>query len=208
MDKQLVQAILVNKKGAHEEMIEAVARAALQAYRKGEGAAWSEWLAGRFTKSVRRSPRDLGVLKGVLGGELVACGEAQALALTPMSYEEMPKSVREGQVQGTKRPEGGKWARDERGLEIWLDQDLGMSTGKAAAQVAHGLMAWWLRASREEREEWVVNGEGLFLQAVEGGELARAKSVVSINDAGLTEIEAGSLTVKVLGLRTHEMKSR
>jgi peptidyl-tRNA hydrolase len=196
----LVQAILVAKSGSHEEMIEAVARASLQAYREGQGEQWQAWLAGRFTKSVRRTGRDLAQLQAQLGGALVRVGEAAALALVPMSYEEMPKSVREGQVAATVRPASGAWPHDRRGLRLWLNADLEMSTGKAAAQVAHGLLGWWLQASEAEKEQWVAGGEGLWLEAVGASELAAKQGSVAINDAGWTEIEAGSLTVKALGL--------
>ena len=200
MDQNLVQAILVSKAGSHEEMIEAVARASLKAYREGEGERWREWLAGRFTKSVRRSGRDLAEVQRQIGGVLVKVGFATALAMTPMRYEEMPKLLREAQVQGTNRPRGGAWPADEQGLRLTVNGDLDMSTGKAAAQVAHGLLAWWLQASEGERQHWQDQGEGLWILEVSQPTMAMMHGHVSIHDAGLTEIEAGSLTVKVQGL--------
>jgi peptidyl-tRNA hydrolase, PTH2 family len=90
-----------------------------------------------------------------------------------------------------------------------VNQELKMSTGKTAAQVAHAatLSTINLMASQSpflERHddfvEWVQNGMKKIILKGKQAELERLekRGFFSIRDSGLTEIKSGSLTVIAL----------
>jgi PTH2 family peptidyl-tRNA hydrolase len=89
--------------------------------------------------------------------------------------------------------------------------DLGMSPGKIAAQVAHGSIAAAERARKEKRKwlrEWLREGQKKAVVKVGSeGELLGLKKHATelkipcelIQDAGLTEVQPGSITVLAIG---------
>ena len=71
-----------------------------------------------------------------------------------------------------------------------------VSTGKCAAQAAHGLMLWALTLSRADAARWVWDGARFNVaQDAATFDAVSAASGVRVRDLGLTEIAAGSLTV-------------
>ena len=94
---------------------------------------------------------------------------------------------------------------------IVIRKDLGMSAGKAAAQVAHASLSAYIdvqRDSRERAERWVDEGmKKIVLKVADEKELflyfQHAKDiglpVCIIRDAGLTQIESGSATCFAIG---------
>lgn len=89
--------------------------------------------------------------------------------------------------------------------------DLDMSPGKLAVQVAHGAIASAERARRERREWldfWLAEGQKKVVVKVQSGEelldLHRKASRLGIpcdliQDAGLTELPPGVITVLAVG---------
>jgi len=90
-----------------------------------------------------------------------------------------------------------------------INDDLGMSKGKIAAQVSHVAMqmgAYWGDYNSDEGETNVIVGRALVLKAPEsylrnivenankGTHLIVGQPVFYIEDAGLTQVPAGSLT--------------
>jgi hypothetical protein len=58
---ELVQPIILLRSGSHEDAIRCVAEASLRAYVSAPDLPeWEQWLAGSFTKKVRRASRGLG----------------------------------------------------------------------------------------------------------------------------------------------------
>lgn len=58
---ELVQPIVLLRSGSHEDAVRCVAEASLRAYVSAPDLPeWRQWLAGSFTKTVRRASRGLG----------------------------------------------------------------------------------------------------------------------------------------------------
>lgn len=185
----LVQPIVLRASGTHAEAVEAAARASWGLGQMLPGnPAWPAWLAGHHTKSVRRAKPSLFERLceeyGVVSAEVV--GGAAAFALVPMPYDSFG-SLRSLQVSGTEMP------RDHEVLDalpegfsgLVVDASLGMSTGKEAAQVAHGV--------------WQAGGWAPVVR-VDAQCFASAKHSATsvVTDSGLTELDGPTPTVAVL----------
>jgi len=93
-------------------------------------------------------------------------------------------------------------------LVVLVRMDLGMSTGKVAAQVAHAALGASASTNSRMREDWSEGGEAIIVLSVrslgEMMELQTAATAAGINtcvirDAGRTEVEQGSATVCAVG---------
>lgn len=187
---------------AETDGIAAVALASVTAYWRALHAGadlgpWDEWLSGPFAKSVRRADRKAfskvhAELQGLDPSHIV-CGDAEALAFPPVPAAQLPKALARLQVSGTVLP---RRAVDSNAsgapLTVVLNEALGMTTGKAAAQAAHALFA--LRLARDPYAA-VTAVHIRFADRDEIDQiLAVHQDAVTIEDAGRTEIEPGSLT--------------
>lgn len=212
----LVQPIVLlvdkNDPASHRDSILAAAVASVDAYAgtlsSVRDEAWTKWLSGRFTKSVRRA--DLKTFTKLAADEdnkiesFISIGKAKALAYAPAFYEDMPKSLMRLQVSGTDLPDDPATVPSRKrdgDPVIVLNGALGMSTGKAAAQAAHALFAWQLNRGHDDAElaslqllstDLVIATEEEFtgLQTIAAGPL--------IVDAGLTEIAPNTATAFVI----------
>lgn len=178
--------------------ISAVAGASAISYRarNPEDPAWLEWLSGPFAKSVRRADaktfRKVLDELGDLSPVIYQVGEASAAAFPPMPNDQLPKQLARLQVSGTTLPdkESTASAFGARTPTIWLNADLGMSTGKAAAQAAHAAMLWLIETpSAPINSPLVVFRPQPILEGV-----AEDFPSSVIRDAGRTEIAPDSLT--------------
>ena len=207
------------RSGSHEDAVRCVAEASLRAYVSAPDLPeWEQWLAGSFTKTVRRA-RPAEYEKARAAGPLaeVHRGEAAALAFAPAPTDKLPRPIARLQVSGTELPRQG-WSENEGAAchtRIALNADLGMSTGKAAAQAAHAMWAVWLQLGELDRAAWSNEGlaarfesvpeENLALGKVTGAVLDAfgaelgVKAYVAIHDNGRTEVDPGSLTA--VGIR-------
>lgn len=204
-----VQPILIRvdkeDPAAHRDAVAAAALACVLAYARRETAeAWEEWVNGRFTKTVRRaSPKAFAKLSAGAPSGTVIIGSAEAAAFDPQRYDDMPRALRSLQVSGTQLPPGDP-VRASPGMPlIVLNQDLDMSTGKAAAQAAHALLAWYLDLAPEQAAAFAEH-PGAAVTEVPAERFRELASVSGagplIVDAGLTEIDPGSATAFVAPL--------
>lgn len=161
---------------------------------------WKPWARGAFAKSVRRA--DAKMFAKVAGEfpdhALAEIGEAKALGFAPMPADALPKRLAKLQVSGTTLPAGG--TGEPTPLRIVINDSLGMSTGKAAAQAAHALFAWVLEGAPAELDRWRAGGCALSIERVGAKEFntrARGANAPVIHDAGRTEITPGSATAFV-----------
>lgn len=188
---------------SHEETCLAAAlasAAALFAY--PEDPAWEEWYNNGQGKSVRRGKaKDLRALE-TEGSVQVSVGKALAAAVGPREYP-LTGRMRQLQVAGTEMEHSGKpvehsWPAPEGvpALRLGVDTELGMSTGKAAAQAAHAAFDWAVRLGQEGLEAWVEAGQPSQLVPLNAAAMRQLlpSATVRIHDAGHTEIASGSLT--------------
>lgn len=183
--------------------------------------AWSAWLSGPVGKSVRRADaktfaKIVDEFADDLGGVEGEAGRGLAIGFRPVPKGAVPKKVAKLQVSGTVLPreprepreprtaEGGLGAEPADAVVLVLNDGLGMSTGKAAAQSAHAMFAWLLEAIRRDPQRvdaWLAADQPTtvrFVSSAEFARLARHASGPRIQDAGRTEIAPGSATAFVL----------
>lgn len=204
-DYSLVQPIVVLQDGAeHEATVAAAAQASVESFKK-DSEKWQTWRSENYAKSVRRA-------KGKEFAKILALGEesdwqwslvkrdgASAIAFEPFTYVDMPKAVRRAQVGGTEFPrEKGRLTSAQDVFKvspiIAVNDDLGMSTGKCAAQVAHGL--WLAEKIYGERIDLYPVDVAYASDAAFKRAAAAAKGVIT--DSGLTELSGPTRTILVL----------
>ena len=194
---EYVQAVALLRAGSHEDAVRAVAAASVGAWLAvPDDPAWQPWLAGSFAKSVRRArPAQYAALSGWAAAS-AGFGDARACAGPPTTYPGMDPRVAGLQVSGTELARAG-WPGPGPGPTVLLDDSLGMSTGKAAAQAAHALFAWAVHLSAPARADWQADGMAFSVLGLPGPDFARAAArpgPVTIADAGHTEVAPGSTT--------------
>jgi peptidyl-tRNA hydrolase len=205
MQDPLVQPIAVlRSKGSHEDVVVAVALASVQALLADrDNPAWAHWLSGKFTKSVRRGTQSQMDACRDKALSIVKVGDVEAMGFLPSHYLDMPDAMRKMQVSHFERPraseDGFFYTSSPWPPAIWVNEDVGMSTGKTAAQVAHGLMGWVLR--QDDLIEWMQQGCPFSLFGATREEFNDKLGIASvlIEDAGLTEIASGTATVLAIG---------
>ncbi|GAA5225829.1 peptidyl-tRNA hydrolase [Paeniglutamicibacter antarcticus] len=161
---------------------------------------WRIWAQGAFAKSVRRADSKMfaKVTLEFPDHELAEIGTARALGFAPMEAGSLPKRLAKLQVSGTVLPPGEPM--EPTSVRIVLDDSLGMSTGKVAAQAAHALFAWVLEGKPEELDAWRAAGCPLSIERIDSTAFrknARTADGPVIRDAGRTEITPGSATAFV-----------
>lgn len=188
----LVQPIVLRATGTHENAVEAAARASVSAFPGEPTDMWVRWLSGRFTKSVRRAkPALFARLADEFGATIVDVGDAAAFALSPRAYAEFGPLAKL-QVSGTSLPrELGCDVVDEGWHGIIVNDDLSMTTGKEAAQVAHGM---WVDAM--STDDWSGNVPIARVNAEDFERLSHSGRVIL--DAALTEFDRPTRTVAVI----------
>lgn len=199
----LVQPILVPRTGTHEEIILGAAHASLRVYladdRGGEaGDRWQTWLTEAPAKTVRRvkAPSHLDQIRQWAAHEGVPIGEhLGVLALPPASYEEMPKRVRGAQVNGVDYDPLPTPVPPANGSRLRIATLARLTTGKAAAQVAHAAWRWYLAHADGDLEA------SFALSLVSPSELhalSKQPGALAVRDAGFTEVAPGTVTAIAL----------
>ena len=91
---------------------------------------------------------------------------------------------------------------------ILIRTDLKMGKGKLCSQCCHASIAAFLKTDKETREEWIDRGMKKVVLKVSNekelknfARLARKEKIPTalISDAGLTQIESGTLTALGIG---------
>jgi hypothetical protein len=181
-------------------VLEAAARAALavcldpRAMPDGE---WYEavttWVDARIRKIARRARGAHWEAVQELPGVTVTVGDAQARALLPGPVDEVPKVVSRLQIGGTDLPDDDPGPPPHGVPVIWVNGELGMTVGKAAAQVGHASMLDAAARGLETVPSYAVRtadpaGWARLCEAAERGE------AVAVRDAGFTEVAPGTIT--------------
>lgn len=199
-----VQPILVAKHGTHEETVRLGAQVSVKVglaptLSDADCKAIADWLAGPFTKTVRRASYDqlIKVQDWARANNSAyadaAVNDSAAVALVPMTYEAMPKVVARLQVSGTDLARQGAESVDSLITVAVLDS---LSTGKATAQAAHAAWKYALETD-SDRVRAALESDFVavrFVAEEELADLAASANAYAIRDNGLTEVEAQTLT--------------
>lgn len=164
---------------------------------------WEEsvaaWMAGRFRKVVRKA-RGATWNKATSAAEnihTVTSNGAEVAIFEPHKISSVPDHIRKLQVQGIDFPNvtpvnvEDVHSPDGLTVVVSINPELEMSSGKVAAQVAHATQLLFMKSEAEKVVKWIESGASF-----EVIEWENAPNTVEIVDAGLTEIPAGSFTVK------------
>lgn len=171
----------------------------------GVGGPWHDaylaWAGVRIRKVARRArgaqwEAATGVPGVTVGGAAHAC--------VPGPVGQVDPRVRKLQIGGTDL-EHDSPGPAARGLPVlWVNAALGMSVGKAAAQVGHAsmLLAGAMRAG--QAADWAGRDFACSVRDADAQlwplllEQVRAGGAVAVRDAGFTEVAPGSVTVVAL----------
>lgn len=158
------------------------------------------WMQGRIRKVVRRAKTSAFVkVKEELTHFYFNHNGVEILILPPHPVSQPPLLVKRLQVSGLDLPSKGFSSLEEvnSGLLLAVNPDLSMSTGKMLAQVGHAVQLSVLYSTVDNLVRWHDNG--FPFQFVDWpDERLQAKNIIEVYDAGFTEVEAGSLTVKAV----------
>lgn len=193
------------------DVLEAVARAVvafLDDPRSQPEGEWhdavSYWRDGAIRKVVRRGggqkledARALGCASVTFGGT-DEFGPAEALVFAPGPVEPLPKELKKLQVGGTEFPDegGSSITAAEAVVTIELSPQVDLTTGKAAAQCGHGAQLAFEQMPAEVRDRWRTSEFSLRVVTPTKAEWARSVRPVSVVDAGFTEVDGPTETVR------------
>lgn len=187
------------------QLLEAAARAVvavcLDNRAAGDGPfaeALAQWYGHRIRKIARRSRnkawRDVQALPGVTVDDV-------ARAFVPSAVADVPAPIRKLQIGGTDLPADAPAPAASDLPVIYLDADLEMSAGKAAAQVGHGSMLLAGAMTFEQVAEWRAQDFALSVRELPHAQFQAAcarEDAVVVRDAGFTEVAPDSVTVCAL----------
>ena len=195
-------------------LLEAAAAAAIAVCadpRAEEEGKWHDevaaWIDGRIRKVSRRARGAHWEAVQARPGVTVRVGDAEARALLPWRVVETPHEVRRLQITGSDLPLDSPGPAPAGVPVLWVNPDVPMSAGKAAAQVGHATMLLAALLPAEELSAWQDNGfrcavrtpePAVWKQLVPGEDPAaawRERGVVAVRDAGFTEVAPGTVTV-------------
>lgn len=195
-------------------LLEAAAAAALAVCldeRAQPGGEWHEavhaWVGGHIRKVARRARGAQWQAAQAFPGVTVTVGAAQARALVPGRVVDVPKEIGRLQISGSDLPpdEPGEAPADLP--LVLLNPEVGMTVGKAAAQVGHATMILASLLTPAQLDGWAARGYACAVrtptvaewkQRHPGDDPAgawRSRQVVAVRDAGFTEVAPGTVTV-------------
>ena len=197
--------------------------------RVGSAGEWEQryltWKWSRIRKVARRARGAQWLAANEVDGITVEVGGAQARALVPGPVGDIHPRIRRLQIGGTDLEPDEPDPIDPELPVLWVDSELGMSVGKAAAQVGHASMLLAGALTVEQLFEWSTHGyrcsvreAGPYRSGPAAGpawlrsaaasgpdaagpswaalrRLVREGSATAVRDAGFTEVAPGSMTV-------------
>ncbi|WP_307817850.1 peptidyl-tRNA hydrolase [Nocardia acididurans] len=173
--------------------------------RVGPGGEWEErylaWKRSRIRKVARRARGAHWLAAQEVPGITIDFDGAQARALVPGPVGETDPRIKRLQINGTELPFDEPEEIDPEYPVLWVDTDLGMTVGKAAAQVGHASMLLAGAMPVEQAYAWAARGFRCGVAEADPERWARLRrrvaegSAVAVRDAGFTEVAPGSMTV-------------
>ncbi len=154
------------------------------------------WVAARIRKIARRARGAHWDAVQELPGVTWSVGAAQVRALLPGPVDEVSKVVSRLQIGGTDLELDRPQAPPPGVPVIWVNAQLSLSVGKAAAQVGHASMLYAADRGLTAVPAFAVRSA----EPARWSRLcaaARDGSAVAVRDAGFTEVAPGTITCVV-----------
>jgi peptidyl-tRNA hydrolase len=163
---------------------------------------WAEvtraWQDARIRKVVRRARGAAWERALALPGITVVHGTAEVRVYPPVPVDDWPADLARLQVSGTDFEDPAP-PDDVPGdvPVLWLNPELPISTGKAMAQVGHGVQLAWWELSSTVRSKWKDVEFDLRVRTAGVGQWKEllASGLPVVTDGGFTEVAPGSATV-------------
>ncbi|MCK0090991.1 peptidyl-tRNA hydrolase [Rhodococcus sp. F64268] len=163
--------------------------------------AFLAWNDARIRKVSRRARGAQWRAVQEIDGVTVDRGGAQARALVPGPVGDLDPRIARLQIGGTDLPHDDPVDAPAGVPVLWVNAALGMTVGKAAAQVGHASMLLAGALDVDSARAWAATGFRCAVRDADPGrwsELAvgvEEGAGVAVRDAGFTEVEPGSMTV-------------
>lgn len=186
----------------HFEVLEAVAAAVvarIETFETGtteQRDALARWRAGRIRKVVRRARGAAWDRAASTCSAVTHVGGIRVCVFEPGPTDQVPAEISKLQVGGFNLPANPAEDPDEL-VTLYLNPQLELSTGKAAAQVAHAAQLVFETAQAHQRELWASQDFGCHVRVAcpTLWEQLKTTGQVHVVDAGFTEIDPGTMTV-------------
>jgi len=166
---------------------------------------WQEpflaWNDARIRKVSRRARGAQWRAAQDVEGVTVDHAGAQARALVPGPVGALDPKISRLQIGGTDLPHDTP-PEPPAGIPVlWIDAELDMTVGKAAAQVGHASMLLAGQLTVDSARAWAAAGYPCAVRDADPARwrelltLVESGSAVAVRDAGFTEVAPGSVTV-------------
>lgn len=180
--------------------------------RVGPDGEWAQrylaWKRSRIRKVTRRARGAQWLAANEVDGVTVDIDGAQARAFVPGPVGEVDPRIKRLQIGGTDLDHDEPGPADPDLPVLWVNSRLGMTVGKAAAQVGHASMLLAGASTAEHALRWAERGFRCSVREADArqwqtlaDEVARG-AAVAVRDAGFTEVAPGSMTVIAVPARS------
>ncbi|WP_262365420.1 aminoacyl-tRNA hydrolase [Gordonia sp. OPL2] len=193
---------------ARADLLSAAARAAVLLClddRAGGDGPWAApmaaWCDARIRKIARRARGAQWAAAQEVWGLTVEDSGAEARAIVPGRVGDVDRRISRLQIGGTDLEGALPIDPPGRGVCLWINPQLEMSVGKAAAQVGHGSMLAVMLMDLPAARDWRAAGCPLVVREATRDrwdallEAEGRGAAVAVRDAGFTEVAPGSVTV-------------
>nr|WP_169335912.1 aminoacyl-tRNA hydrolase [Nocardia tenerifensis] len=180
--------------------------------RVGPEGEWAQrylaWKRSRIRKVTRRARGAQWRAANEVDGVTVEVDGAQARALVPGPVGDVDARIKRLQIGGTDLDHDDPGPPDPELPVLWVNSALGMTLGKAAAQVGHASMLLAGALSERDALRWAEREFCCSVREADArqwralaDEVARG-TAVAVRDAGFTEVAPGSMTVIAVPARS------